>query len=224
MITPLSEASFTAAALGLAAGDSHLKAIIDAHDLPEFWHRPPTVATLALFIVEQQVSLDSAKAVFERMVSALGEVTADTLADSPDETLRAVGLTRQKLRYLRGLGESVRSGAFDLEDLAHQPDPEARVRLLELTGIGPWTADVYLLASLRRPDVWPVGDRALQVGVGECLGLDSPPSPGHLEDLGERWRPYRSVAARLIWHDYLQRRGRSETRVRGLVTGSPDHS
>lgn len=216
MITPLSEASFTAAALGLAARDRHLRAIIDAHDLPEFWHRPPTVATLALFIVEQQVSLDSARAVFERMASALGEVTADTLADSPDETLRAVGLTRQKLRYLQRLGQSVRSGAFDLADLAHQPDPEARARLLELTGIGPWTADVYLLAALRRPDVWPVGDRALQVGVGECLGLESPPSPGHLDDLGERWRPYRSVAARLVWHDYLQRRGRSEIRVKGV--------
>lgn len=224
MITPLSEASFTAAALGLAARDSHLRAIIDSHDLPEFWHRPPTVATLALFIVEQQVSLDSARAVFERMVSALGEVTAETLTNSPDETLREVGLTRQKLRYLRGLGECVTSGRLDLADLADRPDPEARSRLLELTGIGPWTADVYLLAALRRPDVWPVGDRALQVGVGECLELDSPPSRQHLEDLGERWRPYRSVAARLVWHDYLQRRGRSEIRVKGLVTGPLDDS
>ncbi|HEX2153209.1 MAG TPA: DNA-3-methyladenine glycosylase 2 family protein, partial [Acidimicrobiia bacterium] len=96
-------------------------------------------------------------------------------------------------------------------------DDEARSSLLAIAGIGPWTADVYLLSALRRPDVWPVGDRALQIGLGERLGLASAPDASTVEEIGWRWRPYRSVAARLIWHDYLRRRNRAETEVAGLV-------
>ncbi len=221
MIEPLSEAAFGAAARELGTEDSHLGAIISEHGLPRFWHRPPTVATLALFIVEQQVSLASAKAVFERLAVDLGGITAETLASATAAAVRSAGLTRQKTRYLLTLGETLMSGTFDLEAMAALPDSEARRRLLQLTGIGPWTADVYLLAALGRPDVWPVGDRALQVAVGDRLGLSTSPPAAQLEEIGDRWRPWRSVAARLFWHDYLRRRGRAETVVEGLVTGSP---
>jgi DNA-3-methyladenine glycosylase II len=104
----------------------------------------------------------------------------------------------------------VTTGDLDLEALEREPEDRAREILLSCRGIGPWTADVYLLSALRHLDVFPVGDRALQVGTGEVLGLAEPPSPDDLEFLSQPWRPVRAVAARLIWHAYLARRGRSE--------------
>jgi DNA-3-methyladenine glycosylase II len=169
-----------------------------------------------LLVVEQQVSLASAKAVFDRLMAALGAVTPETILAADPDLLGRVGLTRQKQRYLRLLAEAVADGRLDLSRLATLPDSEARDQLLALTGIGPWTADCYLLAALCRPDSWPVGDRALQVGVGEVLGHAGVPTPVELEGLGERWRPVRAVAARLVWHAYLTRRGRAETEVAGL--------
>ena len=103
-------------------------------------------------------------------------------------------------------------GTLDLAGLAELPDDEVRRALVALPGIGPWTADVYLLACLGRPDLWPIGDRALQVAAAEALGLAAVPDPTALTVLGERWRPLRSTAARLLWHGYLSRRGRAETR------------
>lgn len=221
MIRLLDGPRFEAASKELAGRDEHIEAILRSHGLPPFWHRPPTFATLVLFIIEQQVSLASAKAVFDRMAATIGEVRADTVAGADPEILRSAGLTRQKLRYITELAEVVVQGELDLNGLAADPDDEVRRQLVSLVGIGPWTADVYLLSALRRPDVWPVGDRALQVGVGERLGLGETPASEALVAIGERWRPYRSVAARLIWHDYLQKRGRSETVVQGLT---PSHS
>ena len=103
------------------------------------------------------------------------------------------------------------TGDLDLEGLAHLDDDAVRRALTALPGIGRWTADVYLLACLGRPDLWPVGDRALQVAAAEALELDTVPDQAALELLGERWRPHRSSAARLLWHGYLVRRGRVET-------------
>lgn len=205
----------------LVAGDPQLRSIIDEHGFPDFWHRPAGFATLALLIVEQQVSLASARAVFERLVDNLGQVDARSVRAADQEVMARCGLTRQKLRYLSELATKVESGNLDLDNLATMDDSTARRVLLEQLGIGPWTADVYLLSALRRPDIWPIGDRALQVGVAERLDLDGPPDPAELERIGERWRPYRSVAARLLWHDYLTRRGRKEIQVAGLGVGIP---
>lgn len=206
----------------LVKADHHLAGIVDEHGLPPFWERPPGFATLALFIVEQQVSLASARAVFERLVALLGSVDAHRVASVDPARLAAAGLSRQKSRYLRELSCFVLRGELDLEKLGHSPDPEARRLLTAVPGVGPWTADVYLLAALGRPDVWPVGDRALQVATSDRLGLERPPDTGRLEAIGERWRPWRSAAARLLWHDYLQRRGRSETVVAGLQPSDTD--
>lgn len=215
-MTSLDPDTFRTAVSWLAAESRPLAAAVDRHGVPEFWHRPAGFATLALFIVEQQVSLASAKAVFERLVAALGEVRSSTVLASPPEVLGKVGLTRQKQRYLRELAGAVESGHLDLDGLAEEGDAEVHRRLRAIPGIGRWTADVYLLSALRRPDVWPTGDRALQVGVGEILSRDAP-TPPELEKIGERWRPYRSVAARLVWHAYLSERNRSETEVAGLT-------
>ena len=216
MSEPLTSHTFHVHALELADRDPSLGKVVADYGLPDFWHRPASFATLVLFVVEQQVSLASAKAVFDRMHAALGGITPDTLLSADPELLRATGLTRQKQRYVLLLAAAVDDGSLDLPVLAAMTDDEVRGRLLALTGIGPWTADVYLLSALRRADMWPVGDRALQVGVGEVLGLDETPSPLALEGLGDRWRPLRAVAARLVWHNYLCRRGRAETVVAGL--------
>lgn len=216
MTKALSGRDFEELAVRLAATDSGLSRVMDEYGIPGFWHRPPGFATLSLLIVEQQVSLNSAKAVFERLHRSMGEVTPHNLLRAPLEELRRCGLTRQKLRYLRDLARLVADGTLDLEGLTRLDDGQARERLLSVTGVGPWTADVYLLSALRRPDIWPVGDRALQVGTGDIIGSATIPTPGELEEIGNRWRPWRSVAARLIWHDYLSRRGRAETTVAGL--------
>jgi DNA-3-methyladenine glycosylase II len=215
-IEVLDEGAFRAAAGELAGRDPALGAVVDAYGVPPFWARPATFATLVLLVVEQQVSLASAKAVFDRVVVALGGMTPTLVAAADPDVLGRAGMTRQKQRYVRLLAEEVMAGRLDLDGLAALPDDEARARLLALTGIGPWTADCYVLAALRRPDMWPVGDRALQVGVGEVLGHAAPPTPIELEALGERWRPVRAVAARLVWHAYLARRNRTETEVAGL--------
>ncbi len=212
----LDSAVFSETALLLAGRDPALAQVIDDHGLPAFWHRSPGFATMALFIVEQQVSLASAKAVFERLVDLLGEVNATTVAAADLDDLGRAGLTRQKQRYLKELSRWVEAGELDFGDLELLPDEDVRRTLVAIPGIGPWTADVYLLSALRRADVWPIGDRALQVGVGEILQLAEAPSPAQLDVIGDRWKPHRSVAARLVWHAYLARRDRRETQVAGL--------
>lgn len=218
----LDDASFVAAGRELADRDPEMAAIVAEHGIPDFWHRPPGFATLALLIVEQQVSLASARAVFERLVRSLGGVSPETVARAGAGVLAAAGLTRQKQRYLVDLAGAILTAELDLETVDRAPDESAREMLLSRRGIGPWTADVYLLSALRRPDIWPVGDRALQVGAGERFASGLVPSTDELAELGERWRPFRSVAARLIWHDYLQRRGRRETQFTGLIATFPD--
>jgi DNA-3-methyladenine glycosylase II len=206
---PLTEASFSATVDLLCSADARLGAVVEAHGHPPFWTRPPGFATVVLFILEQQVSLASAAAAFRRLEERVGGVTPDGILASSDEGLRADGFSRQKAAYVRGLAEAVSSGRFDLESIAELSDERARAVLMALPGIGPWTADVYLLSCLRRPDVWPVGDRALQVGAAEICDLEAIPSAVDLASLGESWRPHRSSAARILWHGYLCRRGRS---------------
>ncbi|MGH9210353.1 MAG: DNA-3-methyladenine glycosylase family protein [Acidimicrobiales bacterium] len=216
-MSQLTDESFQAHALEVAERDPALGAVVAEYGIPAFWHRPATFATLVLLIVEQQVSLASAKAVFDRMVAAIGSMSPAAVLGAHDGVLPATGITRQKLRYVQLLAAAVAEGTFDLAGLAGQDDDDARTQLLALVGVGPWTAECYLLSALRRPDVWPVGDRALQVGVGEVLGLAEIPTSAELEAIGERWRPLRAVAARLVWHAYLCRRGRAETEIAGLA-------
>ncbi len=202
---------FSRAARELADTDAALGSLVASHGIPEFWHRPPGFGTLVLLVLEQQVSLASARATFERLRRGVGSVTPRRVLAASDVELRAWGLSRQKARYVRVLAEAVTEGRLDLEGLETLPDDAVRATLTALPGIGPWTADVYLLSSLRRPDIWPVGDRALQVAAAETLMLDTVPDPPRLARIGERWAPWRAVAARLLWHGYLMRRGRRHT-------------
>lgn len=187
----------------LAQTDPDLASIFHRLGTPPLWDREPGFPTLVYIILEQQVSLASAKAAFERLCAVTDPLTPESLLELDDEAMRAVGFSRQKARYSRGLAEAILAGTFDPEALPSLADEEVRMRLVSLKGIGQWTADVYLLMVLRRPDIWPIGDRALVVAVREVKGLEADPSPEKMEELGEAWRPWRSVAARLLWHHYL---------------------
>jgi DNA-3-methyladenine glycosylase II len=209
VIAPLDAIGFPRRIASLARADADLARVVSEYGVPPFWARPAGFATLVLLVLEQQVSLESGRATFDRLTAATGG-TPERILAAADGELRRAGLSRQKERYVRELAASVTSGRLDIDGLAVRSDEEARSALLAQIGIGPWTADCYLLAALRRPDVWPVGDRALQVAVAEVKRLPAVPGAVELLDLGERWRPWRSVAARLLWHGYLSRRGRTE--------------
>jgi DNA-3-methyladenine glycosylase II len=160
--------------------------------------------------MEQQVSLESGAAMYRRLHGLIGAITPEAMIAVTEANLREIGVTRQKSLYLLGLAAAIVSGELDLDDLARLPADVARQSLLAIKGIGPWTADVYLLSALRLPDVFPVGDRALQVGAAEVLGMSSVPDLDELEMVSAPWRPIRAAAARLIWHAYLKERGRVE--------------
>ena len=202
----LDEASFAAAAAELCATDPDLAAIVERHGLPEFWAREPGLPTLVLLILEQQVSLASARAAYDRLVTRLEGLTTEGILRSTDAELRTDGFSRQKARYVRALATALEDGSLDLDVVGALDDDGVRSALVALPGIGPWTAEVYLLSALRRPDTWPVGDIALQEAARRARRLETRPSPDELDAIGEAWRPHRASAARLLWHLYLSER------------------
>lgn len=210
VVERLDAAAFAEACDLLAAEDGNLSRILDDHGLPEFWVRPEGFSTLVWLILEQQVSLESGAAMFERLHHTVGTIDPGSVSELGEAGLRDIGVTRQKAAYLTELAARIHDGAVSLEALTPLSFDEARAALLEIRGVGPWTADAYLLSALRHPDAFPVGDRALQVGSGETLGMTRAPDPDELEILSRPWRPIRAAAARIIWHGYLSERGRTE--------------
>jgi DNA-3-methyladenine glycosylase II len=194
------------AAAWLAGVDAALGASVERYGPPPLWARDPSFATLVHLILEQQVSLASAQAAFDRLSSAIGEVTPEAFLPLEDPRLRAIGFSRQKAGYAHGLATAVLDG-FDLRSLDRRPDDEVRMELMRHPGIGRWTADVYLTMCLRRPDVWPHGDQALRTAAVEVFALPTRPSFAELAVIAERWHPYRAVGARILWHHYLRVRG-----------------
>lgn len=203
---PLTQESLAIAVRELADRDPDLGAVVERFGPPPLWDRPEGFATLTHIILEQQVSLASAKAAFDRLQAAAGEVTPGQFLELDDAGLLVIGFSRQKARYVRDLARAILSGALDLTGLAGLPDDDVLRTLVAVNGIGPWSASIYLLMALRRPDVWPAADLALAEAVGRVKGLARRPDPARMEVLAEEWRPWRSVAARLFWHDYLSRR------------------
>lgn len=193
----------------LASRDPALGAVVARLGPPVRLVRPPTFQTLLLLILEQQVSLDSAKAAFDRLASRVPALTPSNLLALDDGELRACGFSRQKSRYARELAARVAAGSLAPGALATLGDDAVRGVLTEVPGIGPWTANVFLMSALGRPDIWPVGDRALRVGTAEVLELASVPSAEELRAIGRPWAPHRSAATHIVWHAYLAARGRS---------------
>jgi DNA-3-methyladenine glycosylase II len=194
----------------LVSEDPQLAKLVDRWGIPEFWNRNPGFETLVLLILEQQVSLESGAAMYRRLARLTGRVTPANVLAAGEHRLRSIGVTRQKTGYLLDLAQRIVASDLDLGALENETEGVARRELISIKGIGPWTADAYLLSASRRPDMWPVGDRALQVGSAEVLGLATVPGEPELEMIGEPWRPIRAAAARLIWHSYLSERGRVE--------------
>lgn len=189
--------------------DSRLAALYVLNGIPPLWERDEGYSTLVKIILEQQVSLDSAAAAFANLAESIGEVSPSTFLTLDDVQLKRIGFSRQKAGYCRGLATMILDGSIDLEALESLSDSEVQGQLEDVKGIGPWTSGVYLLFSLQRPDVWPTGDRALVVSMAESLPLTTVPTSDMAAEIAESWRPWRSVAARMLWHAYLVRRGRS---------------
>jgi DNA-3-methyladenine glycosylase II len=160
-------------------------------------------------VLEQQVSLDSAAAAFTNLEEAVGAVEPESFLTIDDAQLKRIGFSRQKAGYCRGIAAQCLEGTFDLKALGKLGDEAARKGLEMVRGIGPWTSDVYLLFALGRADIWPSGDRALVVSMAESFELPEVPSYAKADEFAHDWRPWRSVAARMLWHSYLTRRGRS---------------
>jgi DNA-3-methyladenine glycosylase II len=206
----LSDLLFVDAVAELAQRDADLAAVVARYGRPPLWVREPGFPSLVYIILEQQVSLASARAAYQRLLTATKQqLTPARFLRFTDEELKAIGFSRQKTLYTRLLAEAIDRGHFDLRHLHDLHDDSARKMLIAFKGIGNWTADIYLLSALRRPDVWPVGDLALATAVQEVKRLRLRPSPAKLEKMSAPWRPYRAVAARLFWHAYLCKRGQN---------------
>ena len=203
----LDSTSYRGALDELARRDHDLGRVLAELGPPPMWHREPGFPTLVHIILEQQVSLASARACFDKLIARVGRLTPAALLELDDEALKAVGFSRQKAAYVRGLAVAVTTDEIDLDELDVLPDEAVRGRLTSLRGIGRWTADIYLLMALGRPDVWPRGDLALATAAQRVKGLDARPGADEFDRLGDAWRPWRSVAARLLWHRYLADRG-----------------
>ena len=202
----LDEASLLRGVRALSRRDPDLHRIVQAHGPPPLWPRKQGFPTLVHIILEQQVSLASAKAAFDKLQTALGRITPEKFLTLDDLELLAIGFSRQKTGYCRELSESILAKQFSPMSLRRMSDDEARGSLIGIKGIGSWSADIYLLMALGRPDIWPIGDLALAVAAHEVKGLEKRPTPEELHALGESWRPWRAVAARLLWHHYLSKR------------------
>ena len=207
---PLTQKSLALAARELAARDEMLAAIHAEHGDPPLWRRDEGFTTLVHIILEQQVSLKSAKSMLVRLDGAIQPFTPERFLELGDAHLRGLGVTRQKSSYLLDLSASIVKDELNFAKLARMSDDDVRVALTRIKGIGSWSADVYLLMAMRRADIWPAGDLALAVAMKELKGLASRPGPIELERLAEQWRPHRAVAARMLWQYYLGSRRRQD--------------
>jgi DNA-3-methyladenine glycosylase II len=202
----LTTATLQAGARQLAARDRDLARVVERHGLPPMWGRPPGYATLVWIILEQQVSIASARTLFRRLRIALGgHVTPAAVTRVGISGLREFGLTRQKARYCNELAQRLQDGTLDLRVVSRSTEPRARAMLLEVPGIGHWSVDIYFLMALRRPDVWPRGDLALAIAMRDVKRLGDVPTREQQIEMAESWSPWRSVAARILWTHYLAR-------------------
>jgi len=191
------------------AAEPVFAAILERAGAPRFRRRRNGFETLLHIILEQQVSIDAAAAMFRRLNELRRPLTPQGFLTLDDATLRSCGFSRQKAAYGRGLADAVASGTLDFVRLAAAPDDAALAALVALKGIGRWSAEIYLIFALGRADVWPAADLGLQLGVAAELGLAGRPAEAALREIGERWRPWRSVAACLFWQAYLHARNRA---------------
>ncbi len=185
--------------------DRDLAKIIEAYGYPPQWQRDPGFATLIQIILEQQVSLASAKAAFERLKNFVGELTPASFLALDDAELKTIGFSRQKTRYGRELAQAIADRTIDLASLHELDDAAIRKKLTAIKGIGDWTVDMYLMMALQRLDVFPSKDLAVAIAIKEIKNLTTRPKVAELESITQSWQPYRAVATQILWHYYLNR-------------------
>jgi DNA-3-methyladenine glycosylase II len=190
----------------LAERDADLARIVETFGPPPLWEREQGFHSLIHIILEQQVSLASAQAAYTRLEKAVNPLSPKGFLGLTDEELKLIGFSRQKTRYGRELANAILGRSLRLSELDGLDDGEAREQLMKVTGIGPWTADIYLMMVLGRPDIWPMGDLALEVAIQKIKRLPGRPTPEEAQKLSDTWQPWRAVAARLLWHSYLSER------------------
>jgi DNA-3-methyladenine glycosylase II len=208
----LTRASLSQGAWVLAAKDRDLARILDHLGEPPLWGRRPGFPALVQIILEQQVSLAAARAMYRRLYCHLGGMPPEGIYGLKVAGLRELGLTRQKAAYCHGLATRVVIRSLDLAAMARLPDDIGRQMLLAVPGLGPWSVDIYYLMALRRPDVWPQGDLALTAALREVKRMDNLPTREDQQALTCGWAPWRSVAARILWAYYLAARGQYSPR------------
>lgn len=206
MLETLNNQNFAYGLTVIASRDSDLADILQSLGSPPLWVREPGFATLIQIILEQQVSLASAKAVFERLQQSILPITPERFLTLNDDQIKKIGFSRQKALYGRLLAESIITGQLDLLTLSGMDDEDVRSVLKKSKGIGDWTVDIYLLMALRRPDSLPKGDLGLALATQKVKRLQQRPTPQEIESIAENWRPWRALATRLLWHYYLSER------------------
>lgn len=189
----------------LSKKDSIFKQIIQQYGIPEIPIRKQGFETLALLILEQQVSIDSAKATYNKLKNQVATFEPNDLLQLSDEDFRACGVSRQKTKYIKCLAEAILEKTIDLESLPTKSAEIVRQELIKIKGIGNWTIDVYLMFSLQSKDILPLGDIAIVNTIKELLNIHEKPE---MESYTQKWAPYRSMATFLLWHHYLQKRNR----------------
>jgi DNA-3-methyladenine glycosylase II len=206
----LTPATLARAVRRLTRRDPDLARLVATYGPPPLWARQPGFPTLIHIILEQQVSLASALAAFNRLKAAAAPLTPEKFLQFTDAELKTIGFSRQKTGYGRHLAQAMLEGRLRPSALNRMDDDAVKAELIKLKGIGAWSADIYLLMVLRRPDAWPSGDLALAVAAQKAKRLRARPSPEKLETLSEAWRPWRAVAARVLWHAYLSERANGQ--------------
>ena len=192
----------------LTQKDPIFQSIIDKYGLPERPSRPQGFETLVLLLLEQQVSIASAKATFLRLREHVGQFQPSILIPISEEQYRALGVSRQKASYIKALATAIESQELQLEALPHKSAEQVRHELLKIKGIGNWTIDIYLMFCLQEPDLLPLGDVAVVRTIQELWQLER---KEEMEELAMQWSPYRSFATYLLWHYYLNKRNRTIT-------------
>ena len=187
----------------LTKRDRDLAKIVEDLGYPRQWQRKPGFPTLIQIILEQQVSLSSAKAAFERLRDKVEKLTPVSFLGLDDAELKTVGFSRQKTRYGRELARAIVERRLDLDSLGQLDDDVVRKKLTAIKGIGDWTVDMYLMMALQRQDIFPSKDLAVAVAVKEIKNLPNRPKKEELEAIARSWRPYRAIATQILWHHYL---------------------
>ncbi len=190
----------------LVQRDRDLAQIVEGLGHPPQWQRKPGFPTLIRIILEQQVSLASAKATFERLIDVVQVLTPKSFLSLDDAELKTLGFSRQKTRYGRELALAIIEDRLDVESLAQLPDDRVRQKLTSIKGIGDWTVDMYLMMALQRQDIFPSKDLAVAVAVKEIKNLPTRPKKEELESIAELWKPHRAIATQILWHHYLNTR------------------